>query len=198
MLFWQIYNNEPGKAFWLIDSAGQRTPCYDLHARFLNGAKVGLGEFKQEHGRLPDDAEFGDLLAPMLNTPLPAPVSLALTNRPATNVRPDAATIPGVVRQGIYGEPWAQVFGCWGTTDGGTSLAAWQHVVDLESNSRFGVATFSTTLTGLQPSQVYYFRFHATNALAQGWSATSATFTTPPRPPRISKIQSLVTSTPTS
>jgi hypothetical protein len=188
-LFWQIYNNEPGKAFWLIDSAGQRTPCYELHARFLNAAKLLVGEFNQNRGRLPDVTEYGALVTPMLNAPLQVPVSLSLTNLPATNVGSDTATLSGTLRQGIYGEPRAQVFVCWGTTDGGTSPAAWQQAVDLGTNSRFGAVTISTTLAGLEPARTYFFRFHAANGVTEGWSASSATFTTVPKPPCFSKVQ---------
>jgi hypothetical protein len=190
MLFWEVYNNEPGKAFWLVDSSGYRTPCYQLHQRYLNAAKLRLGEFKQAQGRLPDASEFANLVTPMLNAPLPPPVSLNLTNLSATNVGPDTATLSGTLRQGVYGELWAQVFVCWGTTDGGTNRAAWQQVVDLGRNSRFGVATFSTALLGLEPARTYFFRFHATNGVAEGWSVAGTAFTTALRRPRFSKVQS--------
>ncbi len=188
MLFWQMYNNEAGRIFWLIDDAGQKTPCYYMHQRFYNAARLQLGEFRQNYARLPDDTEFSNLAIPLLAAPLPEPVSLTLTNLPATNVLADAATIKAVLRQGVYGEPAAHVFACYGTVDGGTNRADWQQVVDLGLNSRFGAADFSAQLAGLQDSQTYYYRFYATNTAAEVWAPASFTFTTL-QPPSISKLQ---------
>jgi hypothetical protein len=69
VLFWQIYNNEPDRAYWLIDAEGRFTPCYKLHARFLKDARQNIARFHQQHGRLPNDTEFADLAMPLLNDP---------------------------------------------------------------------------------------------------------------------------------
>lgn len=39
VLFWQVYNNEKGNFFCLIDQQGQRTPCYSLHRQYLREAR---------------------------------------------------------------------------------------------------------------------------------------------------------------
>jgi hypothetical protein len=178
ILFWEIYNNEPDRAYWLMDNTGARTPCYFLHERFYNRARLALAEFKQTHGALPNDAQFGPLVAPMLSQPLPPPVSLALSNAGVSELNPHAATLTGTLAQGIYGEDWARVFLCWGTRDAGPLRVFWEHVTDLGTNSRFGTAVFPVTLTNLQPGARYYYRFHATNAQGEGWSAPSGEFRT--------------------
>jgi hypothetical protein len=71
-LFWQVYNNEKGNHFCLIDPAGKPTPCYHLHQRFIAAAKQKVAEFKRTRGRLPTDAEFAALAVPLLEQPLPA------------------------------------------------------------------------------------------------------------------------------
>ncbi len=71
VLFWQMYNNEPGRSYCLIDPNGQPTPCYHLHSRFLNQARSQVAGFHQAKGRLPDQAEFATLTAPLLNQPFP-------------------------------------------------------------------------------------------------------------------------------
>lgn len=65
-LFWQVYNNEPGNFFCLIDERGQPTPCYELHRRYLSGARQAVGEFWRRHGRVPTDGEFAALALPLL------------------------------------------------------------------------------------------------------------------------------------
>lgn len=186
ILFWQVYNNEPGRAFWLVDSAGRRTPCYDLHQWYFNAARLALGEHLQRQGRLPTDAEFGPLVSPLLARPLTAPVSLVVTNIGPTDLRPDAATVSCDLRQGVYGEPGATVVLAWGPADGGTNLSRWQGVSVLGVNSAFGVARFEHTLNRLQPGQDYFFRAMVTNGVATAWAESTASFRTPTKLPKLS------------
>ncbi len=186
MLFWQVYNNEPGRAFWLVDSAGRRTPAYDLHQRYYNAARLALGEYRQREGRLPTDAEFGALVRPLLVRPLAAPVSLTVTNVAPSDLRPHAATVACDLRQGVYGEPGATVWLAWGEGDGGTNVSQWQELLPLGVNTAFGIARFQHTLTGLQPGRDYFFRALATNGLATAWAASTASFNTPTVLPRLS------------
>ncbi len=65
-LFWQVYNNEEGNFFCLIDAQGKPTPCYELHQRFLKAARGRVADFKQRCGRLPTDDEFTTLALPLL------------------------------------------------------------------------------------------------------------------------------------
>lgn len=66
VLFWQMYNNEAGRHFCLIDASGNRTPCFDMHRRFLAEAGARTAEFQRQHGREPDDREFAGLALPLL------------------------------------------------------------------------------------------------------------------------------------
>ncbi len=63
----------------------------------------------------------------------------------------------------------------WGTGDGGTTPASWQHVLDMGLMHE-GVLT--TVTTGLIPSTRYYFRFYAVNSAGGTWASLSETFLT--------------------
>ena len=85
ILFWEIYDNEQNadgsyKYFYLIDENNVKAPCYYLHQRFINNARLLVAQFKETRGRLPTDAEFVSLVTPMLNQPLAAPVNLTVSN----------------------------------------------------------------------------------------------------------------------
>ena len=66
VLFWQVFNNEEGNFFCLIDAQGKPTPCYELHRRFLAEARVRVADFRRRYGRLPTDNEFTALALPLL------------------------------------------------------------------------------------------------------------------------------------
>ena len=63
----------------------------------------------------------------------------------------------------------------YGTADGGTTAAAWQHQVSLGAVS----TTASTVLGGLSPATQYFFRVSGVNEGGSAWAASTATFTTP-------------------
>ncbi len=65
-LFWQVYNNEPGNFFCLIDATGRPTPCHQLHKNFLTAARQQVADFQRTRGRLPTEAEFSALAAALL------------------------------------------------------------------------------------------------------------------------------------
>jgi hypothetical protein len=97
ILFWEMYNNEPDKAYWLIDSNNVKTPCYFLHQRFISRAKLLSARFWETNGRLPDDSEFGFLMRPLLSQPLSDLPRLTVSNRELRTVTVDAATVEGSV-----------------------------------------------------------------------------------------------------
>ena len=169
-LFWEIYNNEPGHQYQLIDPSGAKNACYDFHQRFLNRARLAVAQFRQDHGRLPDEVEFRGLVTAWLGQPLAPPVSLSWTGTGAGSVTTPAVTVTAVLTQGIYGEPWADVILYWGTTDGGTNSGNWDHAISLGQNSRFGPSPFTATLTTVSAGTPYYYRFLATNGTAAAWS----------------------------
>lgn len=177
ILFWEIYNNEPSRNFCLIDPTGTKTPCYYLHQRFINLARLLSAQFKETHGRLPNDAEFAALLTPLLNQALPPPVSLALSNCPPT-LSGASATLTGQAAQGIYGDDQAAVWVFWGRQDGGTNRAKWESGRFLGMNTNFNPRIFSTTIDGLAAQTNYYFRFYGTNATGEAWAPSSAFLST--------------------
>ncbi len=185
ILFWEIYNNELDRFYWLIDSTGQRTPCYNLHARYANLARLKVAQFRQENARLPNDDEFAALVVPPLATVLPAPVALTISNGPAIEIRSNSARVEGTLVQGIYGDEQARVWLYWGKTDGGTNTSAWDNALDLGLNTRFGPSLFSSLISGLQPATWYFYRFRANQSSGTQWAPSSSTFRTTPPPPRL-------------
>lgn len=177
ILFWEIYNNETNRNFCLIDPTGTKTPCYYLHERFINLARLGAARFKETHSRLPNDAEFAAMMGPALDQPLSAPVSLALSNAPP-GVAGGSATLTGQLTQGIYGDDQASVWVFWGRQDGGTIRSNWESARLLGLDTNFNPATFSTTVDSLAPQTNYYFRFYATNANGEAWAPSSSLLNT--------------------
>lgn len=185
VLFWEMYNNEPDRKYYLIDPTGRPAPCYFLHQRFYNQARLTLAKFLQEHERLPSAREFENIAYALLARPFDAPVGLRVANLQPVAVTADSATLKGTLTQGIYGEDWAEVAVFWGTTDGGTNAAAWNHQTRLGANRQFGTAVFATNLAGLAPRTEYAFRFFARNGTSEAWAPAAGTFTTLEPPPRI-------------
>jgi len=177
ILFWQLYDNE-SKAYWLIDSNHLKTPCYYLHQNLANSARLLSAQFKETNGRLPTDAEFSDLTAPLLNAPLSAPAPLTVSNLDLSAVSAATATVNGLVAQGVYGDDQATVRVCWGTTDGGAVSSNWDQSAVLGVNTNFNPAVFSASLTNLVPKTNYYYRYYASNANGATWASTTSTFST--------------------
>ena len=178
ILFWEIYDNEVGKNFCLIDSNNVQTASWYLHQRFINQGRLLTSQFKETNGRLPTDTEFSSLMTPLLNQSLPAPVNLTVANGAVTGVTAASATVAGAVAQGIYGSDQAVFWVYWGSQDGGTVRANWQQSVRVAVNTNFNPVTLSTVLTNLAPGANYFYRFYATNASGEAWAPASAAFTT--------------------
>jgi hypothetical protein len=176
VLWWEIYNNEPDRYFYLINPKGEKTPNYYFHQRFLNAAKLWVAEFKQANGRVPATKEYQSWASTQLSNSFAASVSLNVRNLSATNAGPNAAVVTGTLRQGIYGDSWGRVFVAWGTTDGNTNATQWEHTVNLGTNSRFGTNSLNARLRELDPNTTYYYRFYATNPAGIAWSKTSSSF----------------------
>jgi hypothetical protein len=181
-LWWEMYNNEPGRDFSLINSNGVVKPNYFLHQRLCNAGKLWVAEFRQNNGRVPTAAEYQAWAVAQLNAPLPPPVSLEVRNLPVATT-PALTTLAGSLRQGVYGEDGARVRVFWGASDGGTNKAAWEHVADFGANSRFGTVTFATNVTGLTPVAPYFYRFHASNAVGEAWAPETTQFLAGVPPP---------------
>jgi hypothetical protein len=178
ILFWEIYDNEVGENFCLINSNNVQVASWFLQQRFINQGRLLTAQFKETNGRLPTDTEFSSLMTPLLNQPLPAPVNLTVANGPVTGVTGTSATVAGTVAQGIYGSDQATVWVFCGSQDGGTVQANWQQALRLAVNTNFNPVTLSTTLSNLAPAADYFYRFYATNATGEAWAPASASFAT--------------------
>ena len=178
ILFWEMYNNEPGKQYWLVDTNGLKTPCWHLHQRFINQSKLRVARFKEANGRLPDDAEFTSLVHYLLNQPLSPPVSMVVSNLDITALTTNSATVRGALAPRIYGmeAPAVRVF--YGRTDGGTNRAAWEKSAAAGLATNFNAGRIFTTLTNLEPGTNWFFRFYATNSAGETWAPGSSQFST--------------------
>ena len=178
ILFWEMYNNETNRAYWLIDNTGAKTPCWYLHQRYGNTARLAVARFKESNGRLPTDTEFAALVTPSLDQPLPTPVNLAVANFGTSSVTTNSAVVTGTLTQGVYGDEAATVWVFWGTQDDGTARGGWTHQTLVGTNTHFNSASFAATLAGLTPRTDYFFRFYATNASGEAWAPLAGRLTT--------------------
>jgi hypothetical protein len=183
VLFWEIYNNETNKQYWLVDSNNVKTPSFYLHQRFINQARLLTARFNESNGRLPNDAEFVSMVSPVLDRPIPPPVRISVANLGAERLSTTSARVSGTVAQGIYGDDEAEVRVCWGREDAGTAFSHWESSQSLGVNTNFNPATFTISLTNLAPQTNYFFRFYATNRSGDAWAPASAQFTTGVIPP---------------
>jgi hypothetical protein len=178
ILFWEIYDNEPNQNFCLVDSNGVKTASWRLENNFINEARMMAAQFQETNGRLPTDAEFVSAMLPLLNQPIPAPVSLGVTNVGTTLIDSNTATASGILAQGIYGDDRASVWVLWGRSDAGTSFNSWENSRFLGINTHFNPTTFTASLTNLAANTNYFYRFFAINAHGSAWASSSAQFTT--------------------
>jgi hypothetical protein len=183
ILFWEVYDNELNtdgtvKNFALIDSNNIAQPCYYLHQRFINSAKLLSAQFKETNGRLPNASEFVSFMSPLLNQPLPAPISLTVGNLGSSLLSTSSAQVSGTLTQGVYGDERAVVRVYFGRQDGGNTRSAWERSQTIGTNTNFNTKTFFVTLTNLVAQTNYFFRFYATNASGEAWASASTTLST--------------------
>jgi Concanavalin A-like lectin/glucanases superfamily len=180
ILFWEMYNNQStgGTNYCLIDPTDTKEPCWYLHQRFINEARLLTAQFNESNGRLPTGSEFSSLTMPMLNAPLPAPVPIAVSNLSASRASLSSENLAGTVAQGIYGDDCAKVWVFWGTQDGGTVSNAWANSMLIGTNKLFNQATFTALLTNLATQTNYYFRFYSANSNSSAWAPSSSQFST--------------------
>jgi hypothetical protein len=178
ILFWEIYNNETNRNFWLIDSNNVKVASYYLHQRFINNARLLTARFKETNSRVPKDSEFVSLVSPMLDQPIPAPTNLTVANLSATALSNSVASVSGTLAQGVYGDDCAIVRVYFGRMDGGNVRSAWESSQTIAINTNFNPRTFTTTLTNLASNTNFYFRFYATNASGEVWAPASTQFST--------------------
>ena len=91
----------------------------------------------------------------------------------ATNITSSTAWITASVTTTGAANP--SLYSYWGSADGSTNASSWLHT------NAYGVVTqgnYSSQITGLSPSTIYYFRSFATNGAETNWAAYSAMFMT--------------------
>jgi autotransporter-associated beta strand protein len=95
-----------------------------------------------------------------------------VTSRTTEGVTGTTANLRGEITDTGNDPPLVTLF--YGTTDGGTSPAAWATAVD------HGLQTgeFTRFVAGLSPSTPYFFRWRAVNAAGTAWSEAGTSFTT--------------------
>ena len=178
ILYWEIYDNEAGKNFCLINSNDVQVASWYLFNYYLNDARLLTAQFKESNGRLPTDTEFSSLVSPMLNQPIPPPVSLTISNAAAITHTNLQVTLSGTLSQGIYGDDEAAVWVYYGRQDGGTNFESWEGGRFAGINTNFNPATFYVTISGLAPQTNYYYRFFTANSNTNSWAPVSSTFST--------------------
>ncbi|HTL55485.1 MAG TPA: hypothetical protein VL361_07385 [Candidatus Limnocylindrales bacterium] len=174
ILFWEVYNNETNRAFWLIDSNNIKVASYFLHQRFINKARMLTAQFKERTERLPNDTEFGPLVTPMLSQPLPPPVHLTVSNLAANSTGPGVVSVSGALAQGVYGDDGAAIGVFYGRRDGGTNRGSWEHHQFIAVNTNFNPRTYTARLTNLASGTNYFLRFYATNSSGEVWAPNSS------------------------
>ncbi|HEY5915466.1 MAG TPA: DUF2341 domain-containing protein [Verrucomicrobiae bacterium] len=172
ILFWEIYNNEPGNYFCLVDSNNVKVASWQLHQRFINNARLAAARFKETNGRLPGDSEFVSLVSPMLDRPLPALEHVSFTNLSATLLSTALAKVTATIAQGIYGDDFASMWLYWGRQDGGTNRNSWEHRQSIALHTNFNPRTYAVLLTNLPSNTNFFFRFYGTNSSGEFWTPT--------------------------
>jgi poly(3-hydroxybutyrate) depolymerase len=104
-----------------------------------------------------------------------ADAGAGLVNTPATDITTASATLNATL------EAPGSVFDVnvhWGTSDGGTTPAAWGDSSFIGSYADIVSTGLSFAATGLTGNTTYYYTFVATNAAGDMWATPAASFTT--------------------
>jgi autotransporter-associated beta strand protein len=107
------------------------------------------------------------------NATPPAPVIRNLTA--ASGITTNGATLNGeLVFPWVTPDTTVRVF--WGANNGGTNAVNWSNSIHLGLSTR---AKFATNVTGLLPSQTYFYRFQASNHTHVVWASNTVSFVIP-------------------
>ncbi|MFT7513621.1 MAG: hypothetical protein ACI9QL_002835 [Candidatus Omnitrophota bacterium] len=97
-----------------------------------------------------------------------------IENAPATAISSDRAIMNGLLL--TNGQSTAQIYVYWGTNDGLSVTADWEHISLLGTQSE---GLLPVMQIGLKPNTTYFYRFFAENGASATWASPSASFTTP-------------------
>lgn len=95
-----------------------------------------------------------------------------VANTSVTDIRAFVATLGGRLLATGGQVPDVRLY--YGTRDGGTNAAGWQHVVDLNDVR----GDFTATIENLSPSTQYFYRAFAETSLGSDWADAASSFTT--------------------
>ena len=101
--------------------------------------------------------------------------AVALTNNPATTVRRTSADLSAT-----FSPAWESytVTAHWGTVNGGSTAANWQHSAVVGTWAGGDATNISYTAAGLSEMTPYYFTFSASKTGSQMWASNVQSFTT--------------------
>lgn len=101
--------------------------------------------------------------------------AVALANNPATTVRRTSADLSAT-----FSPAWESytVTAYWGTDNGGSTAANWQHSAVLGTWDSGDATNISYTAAGLSEMTPYYFTFCASKTGSQVWASNVQSFTT--------------------
>ena len=91
----------------------------------------------------------------------------------ASAVMTSSARLNGEVTSTGVQNPTVHIY--WGTTDGATNQASWQHDENLGTK---GVGTFYRDISSLAWGTTYYYRCFASNSAGSSWASSTARFST--------------------
>ena len=101
----------------------------------------------------------------------------AVINLPATNVGTFSARLGGEVTETGNDSPLDTIY--YGNHDGGTTLDAWDHAIELDVQS----GEFWGVVDSLEPETTYFYTAYARNAVGEAWATPSLLFQTAAAPP---------------
>ncbi len=101
--------------------------------------------------------------------------AVALTNSAATPVHQTSADL-----NATFSPAWGSytITACWGTVNGGSTVANWQHSAVVGTWDGGDPVNLSYTATGLGEATTYYYTFSAAKSGKQVWATNVLNFTT--------------------
>ncbi|MEM7395986.1 MAG: hypothetical protein AAF492_26940, partial [Verrucomicrobiota bacterium] len=177
-IYWGAADGGTNVAGWAnaIDLGPRPDPAFSAD---VVGLLYGLPYYYRVYGT----NTYGTNWAPSsTNVKSARPPGLFVANQSATNISATHAVINGLFSG--TGSVF-ELLAYWGTNDGGTVAASWDHVQSLGSFFNAQTTPLSVLVTGLVSNATHYFTFRMTNCAEDTWAVSSVTFNSK-GPPRVS------------